>query len=74
MCLVHEQAVNTEFLECDHIVFWTVQQLFEFGLKPFLSALHGLNGKALAVRAFQLADTLGYLVNLVLQKLFLPLL
>ena len=74
MCLVHKQPVNPQFLKRDHIVFRAVQQLFEFGLKPFLSALHGLNGKALAVRAFQLADTLGYLVNLVLQKPLLPLL
>ena len=71
MCLVHKQPVNPQFLKRDHIVFWAVQQLFELGLKPFLSALHCLNGKALAVGAFQLTYTLGYLVNLVLKKLLL---
>ena len=74
MCLVHEQAVNAQFLERDHIVSRRIQQLLELGLKRFLGTLHGLNGKALTVGVFQLAYALGYFVNLVLQKPLLPLL
>ena len=74
MRLVHIQPVYAKLLKGDDIILASLcAQFFQLELQLLSGFLQLLDGKALAVVAFQLLDTLHDLSNLILKQLLLTL-
>ena len=74
MGLVHKQPVHTQLLKSYHIIFSPLGlQLFQPGFQRFAGTLQLLDGKTLAAAGLHLCDTLGDLVDLLIEKPFLTL-
>ena len=74
MGLVHKQTVHTQLLEGYHIVFSTLGlQLFQSGFQRLSGTLQLLDGKTLAATGLYLCNPLSDLVDLFIEKPFLPL-
>ena len=74
MRLVHIQPVYAELLKGNDVILAILgTQLFELELQLLSGFLQLLNGKALAVVAFQFLDAFHDLSNLVLKQLLLTL-
>ena len=75
MGLVHENPVNTQFLEGDNVILSAlVIELFQSLLNAFSAAFHLLHGKIVAVVALQLPNAVQNFLLLLLQNELLPLL
>ena len=74
MCLVHEQAVYTQFLKGHHIILAAlVVQLFQFGLDGFSGTLQLLDGEPFPVVGLQLGQPVQNVPLLLLQDVPLAL-
>ena len=74
MCLVHIETVNTELLECHHIVFaGIILQFLESCFQRFSSLFKLLDRKTLCTAVLEFFDTVFDLCDLFRQKTFLPL-
>ena len=72
--LVHEHTVYAELLKGHHIIFPVFgPQFFEPRLQTFLRLFELLDGELFAALPLQLRDTLGDLVDLLLQETLLSL-
>ena len=72
MSLVHKQPVHAQLLKRHHIVLASLGlELFQSGLQRFLGAFQLLDGKPLAAAGLYLGNSLGDLVDLLVQKPFL---
>ena len=74
MCFVNENAVNAQFLEGHHIVFFlALRQPFQLGFQIFRGFLHLLDGKVAVFLLFRTLDRGNNIVDLILNDGFLPL-
>ena len=74
MGLVYEQPVYTQLLKSYHIVFSPLGlQLFQSGFQRLSGTLQLLDSKTLTAAGLHLCDTLGDLVDLLIEKPFLTL-
>ena len=73
MRLVHKEPIHTQFLKGDHVIlpFFRLQ-LTQTAFQLLTGALHLLDGELLTPHELQLLDALGDLLDLLLQKTFLP--
>ena len=74
MRLIDEQAVHTQLLECYHIVLAALGlQFLQPGFQRFAGALQLLDRKTLTAAGLHFRDSLGDLVDLLIEKPFLAL-
>ena len=73
MRLVHKEPIHTQLLKGDHVILSFFRlQLSQPAFQLLSGTLHLLDRELLAPHEFQLLDALGDLLDLLLQKTFLP--